>query len=238
VNQRRHVTLVAAGATLLAVLPLSTVFETWSWLVDAVLVVAAIAGVALLVRSFRVPAWVPTAAMVASYVLVLTWIFRSGQELAGLLPTPATISHFNSLLVSAGEDMRNLGIPVEDRQGLLFLSTLGIGGVAIVVDIFAVVLRRPALAGLPMLAIYSVPVAVHQDSVSFVPFAAGAAGFLWLLVTDNVDRIRRFGRRFTGDGRDVDLWEPSPLAAAGRRLALVGVVLAIVLPVILPGSNT
>jgi transglutaminase-like putative cysteine protease len=89
-----------------------------------------------------------------------------------------------------------------------------------------------------MLAIYSVPVAVHQDSVSFVPFAAGAAGFLWLLVTDNVDRIRRFGRRFTGDGRDVDLWEPSPLAAAGRRLALVGVVLAIVLPVILPGSNT
>ncbi|MDT4989790.1 MAG: hypothetical protein QOI74_3884, partial [Micromonosporaceae bacterium] len=237
-NQRRHVTLVAAGATLLAVLPLSTVFATWSWLVDAVLVVAAITGVALLVRSFRAPAWVPTAAMVTTYLVVLTWIFRSGHELAGLLPSSATISHFNSLLVSAGEDMRNLGIPVEDRQGLLFLSTLGIGGVAIVVDIFAVVLRRPALAGLPMLAIYSVPVAVHQDSVSFVPFAAGAAGFLWLLVTDNVDRIRRFGRRFTGDGRDVDLWEPSPLAAAGRRLALVGVVLAIVLPVILPGSNT
>ena len=45
-------------------------------------------------------------------------------------------------------------------------------------------------------------------------------GFLWLLVADNVDRVRRFGRRFTGDGRDVDVWEPSPLAAAGRRLAV------------------
>jgi transglutaminase-like putative cysteine protease len=237
-NQRRHVTLVSAGATILAALPLSTVFESWSWFVDAVLVVGAIMGVGLLVRSVRAPTWAPTVAMAGAYLLLLTWIFHSGHELAGLIPTPGTFAHFNSLLVSAGTDMRDLGVPVEDRDGLLFLSTLGIGGVAILVDLFTVVLRRPALAGLPMLAIYSVPVAVHQDSVNFIPFAAGAAGFLWLLVTDNVDRIRRFGRRFTGDGRDVDLWEPSPLAAAGRRLALVGVLLAIVLPVIVPGSNT
>ncbi|HET8682471.1 MAG TPA: transglutaminaseTgpA domain-containing protein, partial [Micromonosporaceae bacterium] len=66
----------------------------------------------------------------------------------------------------------------------------------------------------------------------------GAIGFLWLLVSDNVDRVRRFGRRFTGDGRDVDLWEPSPLAAAGRRLAAVGVVAAIALPVAVPGMTT
>ena len=94
------------------------------------------------------------------------------------------------------------------------------------VDLLAVGLRRPALAGLPMLAIYSVPVAVYVDSVPALPFVVGAAGFLWLLVTDNVDRVRRFGRRFTGDGRDVDVWEPSPLAAAGRRLGVVGVALA------------
>ena len=86
------------------------------------------------------------------------------------------------------------------------------------VDLLTVVLRRPALAGLPMLAIYSVPVAVYVDSVPVLPFIVGAVGFLWLLVADNVDRVRRFGRRFTGDGRDVDVWEPSPLAAAGRRL--------------------
>ena len=92
------------------------------------------------------------------------------------------------------------------------------------VDLVTVGLRRPALAGLPMLAIYSVPVAVYLDSVPVLPFVIGAIGFLWLLVADNVDRVRRFGRRFTGDGRDVDVWEPSPLAAAGRRLAVIGVV--------------
>jgi transglutaminase-like putative cysteine protease len=85
-----------------------------------------------------------------------------------------------------------------------------------------------------MLAIYSVPVAVYVDSVPVTPFIIGAAGYLWLLVSDNVDRVRRFGRRFTGDGRDVDAWEPSPLSAAGRRLGFVGVAAAVVLPLLVP----
>jgi transglutaminase-like putative cysteine protease len=46
--------------------------------------------------------------------------------------------------------------------------------------------------------------------------------------------VRRFGRRFTGEGRDIDAWEPSPLAAAGRRLAVVGVLLAVILPMASP----
>ncbi|MET7394228.1 transglutaminaseTgpA domain-containing protein, partial [Dactylosporangium sp. NPDC005572] len=41
-----------------------------------------------------------------------------------------------------------------------------------------------------------------------------------------------FGRRFTGDGRDVDLWEPSPLAVAGLRLGTVGVIAAVLVPLI------
>src|SRR6266536_2259445 len=237
-SPRRHLTLVAAGATLLASMPLATVFESWSWFIDGAFAVGLIVAVGLLLRSLRTPVWAPTAGMLGMYLLVLTWLFHSGHEFLGLLPSPATFRHFNDLLVSAGRDMRELGVPVEDRDGLLFLAALGVGAVAIMVDLFAVVLRRPALAGLPMLAIYSVPVAVHTDSVNFIPFVAGAAGFLWLLVTDNVDRVRRFGRRFTGDGRDVDLWEPSPLAAAGRRLAVVGVLIAVMLPLAVPVSST
>nr|WP_275941207.1 transglutaminaseTgpA domain-containing protein [Planosporangium flavigriseum] len=222
---------------MLAALPLTSVFATWTWFVDALIVVITTTGVALVVRNLRVASWIPTAAMALALLFVLTWVFHSGHELLGLIPTPKTFAHFNELLVSAGTDMRDQGVPVADRQGLLFLSTLGIGAVAIVIDLFTMVLRRPALAGLPMLAIYSVPVAVREDSVNVLPFAAGAAGFLWLMATDNVHRVRRFGRRFTGDGRDVSAWEPSPLAAAGRRLALVGVVIAVTVPMAVPGSN-
>jgi transglutaminase-like putative cysteine protease len=235
--QRRHLTLVAAGVAILASMPLATVFERWTWLMYAVTLVAALCGTAVIVRSLRVPVWVPTIAMVGVYAIVMTWLFPSGKEFAGVLPDLDTVRHFGSLLGTAGEEMRSYGVPVEDRPGFLFLSTLGVGGVAIVIDLVAAVLRRPALAGLPMLAIYSVPVAVHQDSVSIWPFVVGAAGFLWLLVSDNIDRVRRFGRRFTGDGRDIDAWEPSPLAAAGQRLGLIGIVLAVLLPLGVPGMT-
>ena len=125
-----------------------------------------------------------------------------------------------------------------DSDGLLLLTTVGVGLVAVLVDLAAVGLRRPALAGLPMLAIYSVPVAVLPDGLSFLPFGFAAAGFLWLLVADSIDRVRRFGRRFTGEGRDVNVWEPSPLSSAGRRLGVVGVALAMVLPLAIPGMTS
>jgi hypothetical protein len=237
-TQRRQVTLVAAGATLLASAPLASIFATWTWAIDAGLAVAAICAAALAARALRTPLWGQVLAMLAALIIMLTWLFASSGALVGTIPTGTTLHRVQDLLNGAGTDIRDQGIPVPDRNGLLFLTTMSIGLVAILVDLAAVGLRRPALAGFPMLAIYAVPVFVSPHSVSFIPFVVGAVGFLWLLVTDNVDRVRRFGRRFTGEGRDVDLWEPSPLAAAGRRLAVVGVVLAILLPLAVPGMTS
>ncbi|MEU6076903.1 DUF3488 and transglutaminase-like domain-containing protein [Micromonospora sp. NPDC047074] len=234
---QRNLGFVAAAATLLAAAPLSAIFERWTWLIQATIAVAVVAAVAALARLARVPLWGQALAMLAGLTVALTWLFPSGAELLGIVPTPSTFTHFGALLDSSLEDMRSYGVKVPDTDPLLFVTVLGVGGVAVLVDVLVVGLRRPALAGLPMLAIYSVPVAVYVDSVPAVPFVVGAAGYLWLLVTDNVDRVRRFGRRFTGDGRDVDVWEASPLAAAGRRLAVVGVALAVVLPLAVPGMT-
>jgi transglutaminase-like putative cysteine protease len=235
---RRRLGLVAASATLLAAAPLSAIFASWTWLMQCILAVGMLAGAAVLARTLRFPVWAQTLSMVGTLLLMLTWMFSSGHELLGLLPSPATFTHFGQLVSQAGTDTRAYGVPVPDRDGLLFVAVFGIGAVAIAVDLLTVVLRRPALAGLPMLAIYSVPVAVYVDSVPVLPFIIGAVGYLWLLVADNVDRVRRFGRRFTGDGRDVDVWEPSPLAAAGRRLAVIGVAAAVLLPLVVPGITT
>jgi transglutaminase-like putative cysteine protease len=235
---RRHLGLIAAVATLMASAPLSTVFDMWTWFIQSLLAVGFVAGAATLARVVRAPMWAQLIAMAAGLLLALTWMFPSGHELLAVLPWSGTFAHFGELAGEAGRDMRAYAIPVPDTDGLLFVTVLGIGSVAILVDLVAVGLRRPALAGLPMLAIYSVPVAVHADSVPVIPFIVGAMGFLWLLVADKVDNVRRFGRRFTGDGRDVDVWEPSPLAAAGRRLAIVGVALAILLPIAVPGMTT
>ncbi|TDC60697.1 transglutaminase domain-containing protein [Micromonospora sp. KC207] len=233
----RNLGFVAAAATLLAAAPLSAIFERWTWLIQAAIAVTVIAGMAALTRLVRAPLWGQVLGMLGGLTLALAWLFPAGTELVAFLPTPGTFAHFAELLSASMVDMRSYGVKVPDTDPLLFVTVLGVGGVAVVVDALAVGLRRPALAGLPMLAVYSVPVAVYVDSVPAVPFVIGAAGYLWLLVTDNVDRVRRFGRRFTGDGRDVDVWEASPLAAAGRRLAVVGVVLAVALPLAVPGMT-
>jgi transglutaminase-like putative cysteine protease len=233
----RNLGVVAAAATVLAAAPLSAIFESWTWLIESVIAVAVVAGVAALTRLVRAPLWAQVMGMLAGLLLALTWLFPSGSELLTFLPAPGTLSHFADLLTGSLQDMRSYGVEVPDTDPLLFIAVLGVGAVAVLVDVLAVGLRRPALAGLPMLAIYSVPVAVYVDSVPAIPFVVGAAGYLWLLVTDNVDRVRRFGRRFTGEGRDVDVWEASPLAAAGRRLAVVGVALAVALPLAVPGMT-
>ncbi|MFD6680432.1 transglutaminase TgpA family protein [Micromonospora parva] len=233
----RNIGVVAAVATLLAAAPLSAIFQGWTWLIESIIAVAVVAGVAALTRLVRAPLWGQVLGMLAGLMLALTWLFPSGEELLAILPTPGTFAYFGDLLAGSMQDMRSYGVEVPDTDPLLFIAVLGVGAVAVLVDVLAVGLRRPALAGLPMLAIYSVPVAVYVDSVPAVPFVVGAAGYLWLLVTDNVDRVRRFGRRFTGDGRDVDVWEASPLASAGRRLAAVGVALAVLLPLAVPGMT-
>ncbi|HCT80996.1 MAG TPA: transglutaminase [Micromonosporaceae bacterium] len=236
-TSRRHLTLVAAAATLFAAAPIVTIFDSLSWLFRAIVIVALISGAAWGARSMRSRLWAQVLAMLGALIIALTMFFSEGTALVGIIPTPATFAKFAELFALSGQEVRTAYVPAPDLRGLLFITALGIGLVAIFVDTFAVGLRRPALAGLPMLAIYSVPVAVYVESVSPIPFMIGAVGFLWLLVTDNVDKVRRFGRRFTGEGRGVDLWEPSPLAAAGRRLAVFGVAVAVILPVVVPGMT-
>ncbi|HET9517489.1 MAG TPA: DUF3488 and transglutaminase-like domain-containing protein [Actinoplanes sp.] len=234
---RRRLGLAAAGATLLAAAPLATIFESWTWLVDCLITVGLVAGAALLARARRTPLWAQALGMAAALVLALTALFPSGAELWSLLPTPETFARFAALTAEAGRDTRSYSVPVPDREGLLFLAVLGVGAVAIVVDLLTAGLRRPALAGLPMLAVYAVPVAIYVESVPIWAFASGAAGYLWLLVADNVDRVRRFGRRFAGNGRAVDAWAPSPLVATGGRLAVLAVAAAVLLPLAAPGLS-
>ena len=237
-RRQRNMTITAAAVSLLASLPLGTVFAMYTWLIDAIIMVVALCVVGVLVRGVRVPAWVPTAAMILALPVILARQFPSHQELLGVVPTMGTLHHFAALLSSSATEMREYSTPTPDRPGFLFLSTFGVAMTAIMIDLFAVGMRRPAIAGLPMLAIYSVPVAVHEDSVNFLPFAFGVVGFLWLLLSDNIDRVRAFGRRFSGDGRGVDIWEASPLAAAGQRLGIIGIVLAIGVPLAIPGMTT
>lgn len=237
VRGEQRIGLVAGAASLLAAAPLLPIYDGLTWLVPGALAVAVVTGAATGARAVRAPIGVQVLAMGAALALMTAWLFRSGQEWLGLVPNAETVRHLGGLLAALPEQTRTQATPIPDLDPFLLVTTVGIGVIAIIVDVCAAGLRRPALAGLPMLAVYSVPVALLPGVPAYV-FMIGVAGYLWLLGADNVDRVRRFGRRFTGDGRGVDTWEPSPLASSGRKLAALGVLLALLAPVAVPGLGS
>jgi hypothetical protein len=183
-SSRHPLALVAAAATLLAALPLSTVFASFTWLFVTAVAIAIMVGTAIAARSLRWPVPAQVLAMAGALLLFLAWRFPSGEELARLIPTGATFRHFGQLLADSTVRIRDESVPVSDSEGLLLLTVAGVGLVAIIVDFLAVGLRRPALAGLPMLAIYSVPVAVLPDGLSVLPFGPATCG-CWSATASN-----------------------------------------------------
>ena len=49
--------------------------------------------------------------------------------------------------------------------------------------------RAAALAGLPLLALYGVPVAVVRDGVPWIYFALGALGWMALILAEGNERV-------------------------------------------------
>ena len=130
---------------------------------------------------------------------------------------------------------------------LVLLSTAGIGITAVAADLIAVRLRSAALAGLPLLILFTVPAtmnAQHEGVGTAVVFCLAAAGYLAMLSADGRDRIRVWGRLVSlwrsgsqsgtaaraAASRRIASREAGPdtraLAAAGRRVGLASVVLA------------
>ena len=155
------------------------------------------------------------------------------------------------------------------------------GITAVAADLIAVRLRSTALAGLPLLVLFTVPVmmnAPHDQLTTGLGFCLGGAGYLAMLSADGRERIRVWGRL-------ISLWRPAPryggfqpaqdggagfdgpgalggqpepgarhrreggrgirvpgpdtraLAAAGRRIGLASIVLALAVPLIVPGLH-
>ena len=81
-------------------------------------------------------------------------------------------------------------------------------------DLIAVRLRSTALAGLPLLVLFTVPITMNAQHESFgtaVVFCLGTAGYLAMLSADGRERIRVWGRL-------VSLWRSGSLyeSATGR----------------------
>jgi transglutaminase-like putative cysteine protease len=231
-----RLTLAAALATALAATSLAPVYADLGWLVRVLGAVLAVATTAAVARSLGAPRPLqPLLATLglAAYVLV---VFARNTLAFAFVPTGDTLTVLRATLDQGLLDVQELGPPVPTRPGLVLLAVLGVGAVAVVVDLVAVPMRRAAAAGLPLLLVFAVPAAVLPGGVGVVPFLLGAAGWLGLLLTDGSDRVARWGTSLQSASQRRSTAAPS-LGRAGRRISVAALGVAVVVPAVLPGLD-
>lgn len=239
---RTRLTLIAATASYLSTVALWPLLETARWPYLALVVVIAMAGTGWLCRWARVPALLVPIAHATVLLLVLTVMFTRSTALVGVLPTLASLGSMHDLLVSALIDVRRFATPAPETAGLKLLTIGGIGIIAFLIDFIAVRMRRPGGAGLPMLALFSVSAGVLHDGPGWLAFLVGSAGFLALLLSDNRERLRQWGRpvlvRRPGERGPRRLvrqhTDTATVASLGRRIGVAAVLIALVVPVFVP----
>ena len=259
-NPRLRITFFAALATLLGSLSLLPIYDTLGWLPRVLLVVLAVSGTSVAVQRVRSLSVAAPLAMAVVWAGVLTLLYAHTVAPLGFIPGPAALRLLHQTLSSGFTDTTQLSAPVPVTRGLSLMTTGGIGLVAVVVETLANALRRPAVAGLPLLAIFTVPAAIASDGVGWIPFVAAAAGYLALLLAEGRDRISRWGRQVrpgraaasaTAPARpQANPWAAGRANAArsqavtaqltqvGRRVGSVAIGVAVVVPIVIPGLHS
>jgi TgpA N-terminal domain/Transglutaminase-like superfamily/Domain of unknown function (DUF4129) len=235
-------TIAATATVVVAMVPL-LLWRGWLALVAGLVVVSLTAASATGARPLR--GFAVVALYAAALLIYLNLCFASGPAYGHLIPSPDSIAQLGRMVRDAFTEFR-YAPPVPDIRPVSLVGAGGIGLVAIMVDLLAVRMRRPAAAGLPLLVLFSVPVASNLKSFGgeqILTFAAGMAGFLTLLSTSSRERLRMWGQLVTfryvhraeetGAGPDT-----RELAASGRRIGLAAVCIAVIIPIVLPATRS
>ncbi|HYN75479.1 MAG TPA: DUF3488 and transglutaminase-like domain-containing protein [Candidatus Limnocylindria bacterium] len=238
-----RLTIASAVAVLLTALSLQPTLATGRWLWPTLLGVTTVAATGYAARRLRAPRLLVPVLELAALGLVMLVRFTQSVAVWGVLPGRDVRVEVGRLLDEAFTTISTYAPPAAVTPGLAFLLAASIGLIAVVVDTIAVTYRSPALAGLPLLVLYAVPVSVVANGVSWIYFGLAAAGWLTLLLADGRERIGGWGRRlgtrtFTGDPTANHVTPPpEPLGAVGRRIGIAAVALAVLIPAIVPGLS-
>ncbi|MEO5854234.1 MAG: DUF3488 and transglutaminase-like domain-containing protein [Nocardioides sp.] len=191
-----------------------------------------VGGLGAALRTARLPVAVVVAAqVVASFLTALALITGSG------LPTGATLADLGTRVSAAIDSSQAYAAPIPaEAAGVEPLLILGGLACLLLVDLLACSLRRVPLAGLPLLTIYTVPVSLTGEGVSWLVFAVAAAGFVLMLFLQESEHLSRWGRTL---GQDVN--DPSGFSvrtgdvrSSAAGIAGLATAVALLLPIVIP----
>jgi transglutaminase-like putative cysteine protease len=234
-NHRK--TFAAALATVLTSVSLYPVFTGTGWFWAGAGATAAVAAAGTVTRLRHLPVVACLAGTLIGLLLYLNLVFEPARSLLFLIPTPSSLSQLWNLAGQGITESGRYAPPVPELHGMVLLATAGIGLAAVFADLIAVRMGSAALAGLPLLLLFTEPftLSISRSGVgTTIAFCLGAAGYLTMLSTEGRERIRAWERSQAGSAKEPDT---RALAAVGRRAGFASVVLALCVPLFVPGLH-
>ncbi|MFG1680324.1 transglutaminaseTgpA domain-containing protein [Nonomuraea sp. NPDC049269] len=242
-----RLSVAAAVATFCAAVMLYPLFQGGFWFWGSLGAVLSVMCAGLVSGRLSLPAWAAALVSVAALWIYLTLSFASDKAWAWVVPTKGSVVELGKLLGTGWADIQRFAAPVPGTEGIALLTAGGVGLIAIVVDLFAARLRRAALAGLPMLALATVPATILPDPISWPAFIIAALGFTSLLIADGRERIGHWGRavlvRRTRiatspvPGAERETADTRGLRLSGKRIGFAAIALAVLVPAALPAME-
>ncbi len=224
--------VATATAVLLASLSLAPVFDSGAWFGATLLVVVAIVSAGAVASWLRSPVFLIPLIQAVVMFAALVSRFTVDAPL-GFVPSSDALDQLRAVLAEGVHDVDTFAPPIPVTEGDTAVTALGLGCLAIVVFVLQVSLRMPVLAGVSLLAVYTVPALVLDEGAPWWSFAFVAVGFMVLLVSDERVGLASWGRML----RRAEGNAGSPLAgfsSAALRLGAIAVVAAVAIPVLVP----
>lgn len=244
-SSQLRLSIYGAIATMATSLSLLSVFSNLHWFFPVEIGVALVAGSCALVRRSALPSVFEPILASLAVLIWITLLYARSDAWIGLIPTGSSFSQLAQVARDGFTEIRQLPTPAPPHEGLVMLTVVGVAAIALVVDLMTVTLRRAALAGLPLLALFTVCAATGHHGVGIIAFITSAVGYLWLLYADNREKVARWGAA-VGSGsraRPASAWStdlataPAP-ASLGRQVGAVAISVGVLLPLFIPGLHT
>jgi transglutaminase-like putative cysteine protease len=237
---RARLALCAWAATLMAACALLPLVEPATWILQAAFLLGVQTGVGAATRRVPLARPLTVAAQTLVTLVLLTLVFARGQAFLGLIPGPDAFIRFADLLQQGTDDIARYAIPAPlESDGIRLMIIGGVLVIGLAVDTLAVTFRSAAPAGLPLLALYSVAAGLSDGGADWLWFLVAAAGYLLLLLVEGRERLSQWGRVFGGAPRTPGGESGAPVAPVrtGRRIGVVALGVALVVPLALPAMN-
>lgn len=231
--------LLAALATIVISIPLTSLFSASSWALPAGLGVLVVAATGVLLRSSLNHTGVTILGQIvvgSAYVLVT----QLGETtLLGVVPTPETLTRLVEHVDEAQRTITEYAAPAPETPGITVTLVMIIMIVGLAVDMSAATASSPAIAGLPLFSLFLVSAANSGGALAWGWFLVGAGLWLAMLTYQSGIDLRQWTTSVPMLGHhDAQGDAERSLRWQAVRVSAVGLAIAMLVPAAMPHMPT